>query len=330
MADMNDAFERGIVKDIEMHEYLRFERVIDIPGLADAIGGYYTALLLRASSTMFGSIDQLKLRMTLTVGDETYTADCPAPLLRALDKLSETDGFTADLTCKGICGYFHLSSKEERDDGCVSLPNGQWDVDMLSEDCECEYGVGLPNYFWDGTGLFDTLEEIGDAAAFTYKLSGFYPNSGEFIFARIVDGVAETTEELLAHATTDILSVEAEGDQWWSVSVRLHADFDADAHPGVREQLHEVVRAFLPEDQYEYCEEGWEEEREDILVFDANWEVRSLRLVQDFLDALNRILLPIKDDVDAVGEEVWELRSRFGLATWNWYEDGFHVKGLLL
>ena len=48
-----------------------------------------------------------------------------------------------------------------------------------------------------------------------------------------------------------------------------------------------------------------------------------------FLDKLNKVLLPIKDEVNAGGEGTWEVKNEFAVATWEWTDQGFKVKGCL-
>ena len=56
--------------------------------------------------------------------------------------------------------------------------------------------------------------------------------------------------------------------------------------------------------------------------------VLSLRVVQDFLDELNRILEPIKSECDGYGMGNWYITDApFAIATWDWTEDGFKITG---
>ena len=65
-----------------------------------------------------------------------------------------------------------------------------------------------------------------------------------------------------------------------------------------------------------------------MLCTDIQWNCDSLREVQVFLDKLNAVLLPIKNELDAGGEGTWEVKSKFAVATWTWTENGFKVVGV--
>ena len=52
-----------------------------------------------------------------------------------------------------------------------------------------------------------------------------------------------------------------------------------------------------------------------------------MREVQDFLDKVNEVLLPIKDEVSASTNGSWEARNDFAVATWVWTDEGFKVIG---
>ena len=41
------------------------------------------------------------------------------------------------------------------------------------------------------------------------------------------------------------------------------------------------------------------------------------------------IIVPIKEEIiDAGGDGTWEVREDFAVATWDWTDEGFKVKGL--
>ena len=45
------------------------------------------------------------------------------------------------------------------------------------------------------------------------------------------------------------------------------------------------------------------------------------------MDEINKVLLPIKNEIDAGGEGIWEVRNEFAVATWDWTDEGFKVIG---
>ena len=77
----------------------------------------------------------------------------------------------------------------------------------------------------------------------------------------------------------------------------------------------------LREDSWEYGDVG-------TLISSISWYPRKLRVVQDFLDELNRILEPIKSKCDGYGMGNWYITDApFAIATWDWTEDGFKITG---
>ena len=132
---------------------------------------------------------------------------------------------------------------------------------------------------------------------------------------------------MLASGTLTIID-KAFDEEWWSWNLGLWADFDFDEHHDILTKLRDIVRRMIPETEIPYCEESWDEEESCMLCNGIQWNCMSLKEVQVFLDELNKVLLPIKDEISAGGEGTWEVRGKFAVATWDWTEQGFRVIGL--
>ena len=93
--------------------------------------------------------------------------------------------------------------------------------------------------------------------------------------------------------------------------------------------MQDAVRRHIPKDQLEYCEGTWEDGEYQILVHSIGWEPLKLRVVQDFLDEINAIIEPIKNECSCDCEGDWYItRLPFAVATWVWTDDGFKVIGV--
>ena len=312
-----DQFRYAIEGNVEMHEYLCFKYKPKHRELVEYIQSYLD-LLTRLSVERSPDkaeedelADPVTLDAKLIIGEKVYASGDIESFLRAIhEELPIADGFVIDCSCKGVLREFFNDEPDE---------NGEGRINMIRKDA-----------VWTGEGLYDKLEQFKRREKFEYKLFVFYPNSSEFKYEKILDG---KDIDVLASGTEDIID-QTFSHEWWSEQLNLWAAFDISKYPDKLEQLYNIVRNSIPKDQVRYCEEVWEDEDEDVynptlLCHSIQFDCKSLREVQDFLDKLNVILLPIKDEIiDAGGDGTWEVREDFAVATWCWTDDGFKVKGL--
>ena len=171
------------------------------------------------------------------------------------------------------------------------------------------------------------VEEIGQQEDFTYSIFEFASNHGEGWCGRYENGEWINLEERYSQ---DIVDKDF-GEDWWCWNQDLFVGFDYEKHPDILEALHNCVRKNVPSDQIEYCEGTWEDGEVGILCVSISWFPRKLRVVQDFLDQLNDILRPIIEECDGYAEGNWYIRSGpIAIASWNWTENGFVVKGTVV
>lgn len=175
----------------------------------------------------------------------------------------------------------------------------------------------------DLTDFTKELGKIGQHEEFTYMIHEFQYNHGTGWTAKYENG--EWSSEPYS---TEIVDRDF-GSDWWCWNLDLYASFDYEKYPDILEALHNTVREYIPEDQIEYCEGIWEDGDVGILCNSITWEPRKLRDVQDFLDKLNEILKPIMNECECNGEGSWYIKEPpFAVATWDWSEEGFKVKGI--
>ena len=132
--------------------------------------------------------------------------------------------------------------------------------------------------------------------------------------------------------TPDIIDRDF-GNDWWCWNLDLDIDFDYEEHPEILTALQQTVRKHIPADQVKYCESAWEDGDVGILINSITWCPRTLRVVQDFLDEVNKILGPIKAECSGFGGECgwYQPQVPFAEANWDWDDEkGFVIGGTCL
>lgn len=305
----DELFDYTIEGNVEMHEYLEFKHRPKQAELINFVRDYliklYDLSFARSQlmSELTGNRAVVSFSCNIVIGSKIYPSTDGNLFFRALDEeLPKADSFKIDLFCDGIVREFY--NDDQGEDG-----NGR--INMVQKDS-----------VWTGAGMFDTLESYKRRNLFTYKLDVFYPDSGTFRYEKITNG---KDIDVIGECSEDILE-EPSAKEWWSFSLDLWADFDEEECPGVRQKLQSIVRENIPESEIGYCEDLWEDEPQ-YLCCGIQWNTNDLREVQSFLDKLNDVLLPIKDEVYAGGSGTWEIKDEFAVATWNWTDEGFRVLG---
>ena len=141
-------------------------------------------------------------------------------------------------------------------------------------------------------------------------------------------GVAAGTQ----NATTEIIDQYYSSD-WWCWNLDLCVEFDFEAHPDILAELQDIVRKHIPANQVQYCESTWADGDVGILINSITWCPKTLRIVQDFLDEVNRALLPIKSKCTGYGGDCgwYQTSNPYAEANWDWNEEkGFLIKGVSL
>ena len=301
-----DWFSYSIEGNVEMHEFLEFRYKPKQAELITYLQDYLSTLVrlsVQRSSEKYAELGlcyPVTLNAKLIIGNAVYSSDNIEPFMDAIvNELPNANGFVIDCYCNGVLREFF----EDEANGNFA---------MIKKDA-----------VWTGAGMLDKLLEYKRRNMFEYKLSVFYPDSGEFKFEKIHNG-----------KEVDVFSSFSEGiindffdEEWWSWSLTLWADFDNEKYSAELDKLHNIVRENVPQDAVCNCEEAWNEGETGTLCNDIQWGCNSLRDVQDFLDKINSVLLPIAEDVDAGCDGIWEIKSKFAVAKWKWTEEGFKMFG---
>lgn len=298
-----DSYTYDIEGTVDMHERLEFKRNPKQPALIDYIQNYLLTLLRlsneRSPEKAKANEWPVTLDAKVVIGDETYSSkDADAFCEAIIKKLPKADGFIIDLNCDGnLTEYYGFY--------------------MIRKDA-----------VWTGCGMFDTLEQYKRRNDFEYKLFIFYDcdrdNDSDRIECKKISDRKEIN--VFADCTDDIVDRSFD-DEWWSWSLNLCVEFDFDKYHNELLQLQNVVRNYIPASEVQYCEDGWNLGYYAILCNGIQWSCRSLREVKDFLDKINLILMPIKDEIDATCDGIWVIRNRFAVATWKWTDEGFKIVG---
>ena len=191
-----------------------------------------------------------------------------------------------------------------------------------------EYGVllaGFPCQTFSRVGLQEGFENEEKGKIF-FHISDIIRRTRPF--ALFLENVIMGGKEIDIQSLCDEQIVQKTFDEeWWSWDLNLYADFDFDKYPHQLNKLHEIVRKYVPQNEIQYCENAWDDGDNHILCNSIQWNCPCLREVQDFLDKINEVILPIKDEADLVCDGLWQIQNCFAFATWNWTEDGFKVTG---
>ena len=304
-----DWLNYSIEGNVEMHEYLEFRYKPNEVELIEYLQAYLGTLIRLSierspdEAVELGLSDPVTLDVKLIIGDRVFSSNETKEFVNAIfEELPKAKGFIIDCKCNGVLReYFN----DEEEDGIGRF-------NMIRKDA-----------VWTGAGMLDKLEGYKRRRNFVYKLAVFYPDSGEFLYKKIENGKEIDPLDCCSEAIVDMVFSE----EWWSWNLDLYAEFDYEKHADILEELHNIVRCSIPKTEVNYCEGSWEDGDLQILCSSIQWNCKSLREVQTFLDKINAVLLPIKDEIDADAMGTWEIKSEFAVATWKWTDGGFKVVG---
>ena len=192
-------------------------------------------------------------------------------------------------------------------------------------------GPSVAPWFNDDTReeFRDTVDKLGQTEQFTYLVFEFLHNHGMGGCAKYENG---KWLDLEAKHTTEIIDQYYSSD-WWCWNLDLCVEFDFEAHPDILAELQDIVRKHIPANQVQYCENAWADGDVGILINSITWQPKTLRIVQDFLDEVNRALLPIKSKCTGYGGDCgwYQTSNPYVEANWGWNEEkGFLIKGVSL
>lgn len=302
----------AIEGNVEMHEYLCFGHKPKQAEIIEYLQKYLSTLMRLSierspeKAEEMGLYYPVILDAELVVADKTYSSsDSEAFISAVCAELPNANSFILDCKCSGVLREYYNDEPDE---------NGDSRLNMIRKDV-----------VWTGAGMLDILEQYKRRNSFEYKLSAFYPDSGEFKYEKIHNG---KDVDIFSTCAENIVDQKFD-EEWWSYSLNLCVDFDFERHHDILMKLQEIVKTSIPKNEIGYCESAWADGDLHVLCSGIQWNCLCLKEVQNFLDRLNEILLPMKNEIDAGCDGTWEIRDKFAVATWDWTEQGFKVKGAL-
>ncbi len=239
-----DWFHYSLEGNVEMHEYLEFGYKPKQVNLIEYLQKYLDTLLRLSIERSPQKAEKLELSYPVTlkakliIEDHEYNScDTEAFADAISSKLPEANGFIIDLECTGVLREFFNDEPDE---------NGEGRTNMIRKDAA-----------WTGAGMLDTLQQYKRRNPFEYKLSVFYPDSGEFGYEKITKG---KEIDVLSACNEEIIDQKFD-EEWWSHNLDLYADFDFEKHKDILDKLQEIVRTNIPKSEVPYCERTLERGR---------------------------------------------------------------------
>lgn len=170
------------------------------------------------------------------------------------------------------------------------------------------------------TEFYDELEEVGRKEDISYVGYEFLYNHEEACLRSYKNG---EWEEIKPKYSNEIL--DRDDFSWYTWEMSLSIDFDVAKYPDVLEKMHEATKKHLDPIELDIQEKMWEEDP-GLLMLGAQWCPKCMREIQTYLDTLNSIIAPIKNECSCGAEGHWySTRGPFGYATLVSDEKGFKV-----
>lgn len=232
---------------------------------------------------------RIDIKITTTGEDSISTSDIFECMDVLLHKLPTAEKFTVD-----FCYYGREFRRDKQED---------WTL------------IGnLATYFSEGK-----KEE-----RFCYKQFCYMLNYGEMCTAKVVDGETVNVQNFESNGIIH----KSYSHRWDCTNLDLYVDFEFEKHPRIVNELRNAVKKHIPTEEYQYCHDFWEKGYAYVLVNSISWQPKSLKDVQTFLNEVNSIIAPIKDQCDCSAQGTWYFeRDAFAVARWDWTEKGFMVIG---
>lgn len=283
-----------VSSNITLHEYIEFREKPSNPGIVRELQGYFASLCMPVLQYQYGDAQRgapLDFRATVEI-------DGAEPILS-----------------QNLLDFVNII--------LYKLPTAErFKIESFYQGEEFRWDKCKP---WELSGDLLKFFETGmEYEKFCFKQFAFYSSSGEYEAFKIVDGKWVNFRN---EYTPDIIHKEF-GTDWGCWNLDMSVDFDFEKHSDILEQLHAAVKKHVPADEYDYCLGAWEDGELQILINSISWFTPKLSVVQDFLDEINKILLPIKDECECGAQGDWFMEEEnFAVATWDWFDDGFKVVG---
>lgn len=280
--------------DIEINEYLELKHKPLLSGTIPGIQAYFGYLAMKAIKYQYEEKDHdriISFNATLTTyGEEIKTTtDIFEFMIGLMNDLPAAERFQISSHYKGPA-FGGMVDNEIREPFCDAYE-------------------------------FDKNDERNNI---TYKCFEFLDSCGEESCVKFENG---SWVDIKKRYCQDVLDMDF-GDKWWCYFMDMNVEFDFEKYPEITCSLKDAVREYIPEDEIGYCMQEWDDSGYDPLVNSISWNPRKLRVVQDFLDEVNRIIMPIKSECKCIAVGNWYITNGpKAIATWEWTNNGFQVVG---
>ena len=304
-ASFNNSLEGNAV----FHEYIEFKKRPLYPIVIDTIIKYINFLVRianRECDTEMGTYDgSNRVELEITIDSSKYFLNNDNFSDTVIRKLLFANSFSIDIRFTGVLREFFI----------VSNDKGNEAINLVERDP-----------IWKGAGLYDKMLSFKRREKFVYKLAILYLDSGEEAYYKIEN--SKECEILDSHDETLISKVFSD-DCWTSEDLNLAVYFDFEKYPQILEKLRKALEDFLPDYAEDMRDNFWDYDENQVICADLALKTDTLGDIQDFIDNINKIIEPIKDEVDCGADGYLRLCKNFGLATWEWTYDGFKIKATM-
>lgn len=289
---------RFIPGTVDINEIIEFTRKPTMESTIRSIQEYYASLAVKIGRLIRegDSDEDIDYSVNISLLDkDKYIATDLVGFVEGIRRIQKADGFSIST--------------------CYHGPDFEYCPQSVTENRLLKQGFDR---------IIKEMSEQGEK--FNYLSFRFYYSSGEGYCQKYVDG---KLIDLQNQFSSEIIKKEYP-EEWFSWASGLGLEFDFEKYPEILRKLQECVKKHLPKADYENCEPFWEDEPYDLLN-DVQWPTKSLREIQDFLDEINEIIAPIKEQCDCDAHGTWyHTRPPFAIAKWKWTKEGFKITGVEL
>ncbi len=280
-------FKSEIEKDVYMHERLMFNNFCG-SGIEKDVISYLKCLTERIVISSSGNTsDKLEGNICLEFDGKRYDSGNFKELYLGIKNCEHASCLKLDIFVDGVVDAFAIDNGWEENSSRMVIND---------------------NYQWDGTGLASILEDLsyGD---FTYTAMIENKNSGENFVIKIIDG---KPIDISSEMTPEILHTNVKGWDSDISGINILADFKNGEHPEIKEELRkyilEKLEPCLPATGSMIDRLGVDG-YENALLVGYNPSFETVEEIKEFFDGLEKIVEPLKDEVEFFAETVTGTRG---------------------
>ena len=180
---------------------------------------------------------------------------------------------------------------------------------------------------WAEQGLLGDMRQLKRRELFTFKTIIEYSDPIDFDYCLIRDGKEISSDSIICRKYSELSTVS----QWTGYMLNLRIRFDFDTHSSIVEDMHQIVRSYLPEEELSYLEDAWDDGDPGYIFCGTDIVTSDLKELQTFFDRINLCLRPVLPKCSVVENQAWlDCIESFGVAKVCWSPDGFVIRGGML